>query len=69
MKIKKIEHYTTTAVMVEFDEFFGDYDRDRIDRIIDYMGTTTARRLAYNIWQFRTEQDARDSLFIMGLKT
>jgi hypothetical protein len=69
MKIKKIEHYKTTAVMVEFDEFFGEFDHARIDEIIDYMNSTDAGRVAYNIWKFKTEDSARNSLFILGLKT
>ena len=68
MKIKKIEHYKTNAVTVEFEEFFDTYDRKRIDEIIDYMDSTDTTRLAYNIWKFKTEEAARDSLFIMGLK-
>lgn len=71
MKIKKHKHYKTNEVIVEFDEFFdmGVTDRNRIEEIISYMDTTGARRLAYNIWQFKTESEAKNSLFILGLKT
>jgi hypothetical protein len=68
MKITRIKHSATKQVLVEFEEFFEEYDRQRIDEVINYMNSTDANRMAYNIWKFKTEEAARNSLFVMGLK-
>jgi hypothetical protein len=68
MKITRIKHSPTKQVLVEFEEFFDDYDHQRIEEVINYMDSTEANRMAYNIWKFKTEEAARNSLFVMGLK-
>jgi hypothetical protein len=68
MKIIRIKHSPTKQVLVEFEEFLGEYDNQRIEEVINYMDSTEANRMAYNIWKFKTEEAAINSLFVMGLK-
>lgn len=70
MKIKKPIHYKTDSVHVEFDEFYLDshFTHERQEEIIEFMDAVPgSTRLAYNIWKFKTEEDARHALFMLGL--
>jgi len=71
MKIKKPVHYKTNSVHVEFDEFFQDSHctHERQKEIIEFMDAVSgSTRIAYNIWKFKTEEEARQALFLLGLK-
>lgn len=71
MKIKKLPN--TKRVVVEFDEFIADCDpvgkwAMRRDAAIEKMNELAQRRTAYNMWEFTTEEEARQALFMLGLK-
>lgn len=71
MKIKKLPN--TKKVIVEFDEFHIDADLmpesiAHIDCTIEKMNELSPRRTAYNMWEFKSEEDALQAIFLLGLK-
>jgi len=69
MKLNK----TKSKAVVEFDEFMADCDpmgpwAMRREAIINKMNELAPRRTAYNMWEFKNEEDAMQALFILGLK-
>lgn len=71
MKIKKLPN--TRRVIVEFDEWLlsGELqERHQLVRAttIERMNELAPRRTSYNMWEFKTEEDAKQALFILGLK-
>lgn len=73
MKIKKLPN--SKRVVVEFDEWLrGEHELQekherKIDITIEKLNTLAPRRTAYNMWEFKTEEDAQQSLFILGLQS
>ena len=70
MKIKKLPN--TKRVIVEFDEWLQSELQEKHERLvastINKMTELALRRTAYNMWEFKTEEDAQQSLFVLGLK-
>lgn len=75
----KIRQTKSNAVIVEFDEFlnmteqmvcisFGVDTQKNVDDIIDRMNDLSSRRIAYNMWEFASREDADHALFMLGLK-
>ena len=68
MKIKKYNNRKTVRVLLEFDEFYsGDHEHDA--GIIDMMSKDFgARRMAYNMWEFESQERAEEFAFMYRLK-
>ena len=71
MKINKLPN--SRRVVVEFNEWLEVselQERHQIARsaTIEKMNELAHRRTAYGMWEFKTEEDARQALFILGLK-
>lgn len=65
MKIKKLPN--TKKVIVEFDEFLTSDDFPMLNQAIESL-STVARRTAYNMWEFKTLEEAHQHLFMLELK-
>ena len=69
MKIKKLPN--TKRVIVEFDGWLRGELHEKHERVaatIYKMNEFASRRTAYNMWEFKTEEDAQQALFMLGLK-
>jgi hypothetical protein len=70
MKIKKLPN--SKKVILEFDEWLQSELQERHQRLVDAtiekLNELAPRRTAYNMWEFKIEQDAQQALFILGLK-
>lgn len=71
MKINKKNN--SKRVTVEFDEWLvvAELQERHVlvrDATIKRMNELAPRRTAYNMWEFKTEEDARQALFMLGLK-
>jgi hypothetical protein len=66
MKIKKLPN--SQKVIVEFDEVFIE---DHTDLITDIAAafSSVARRTAYNMWEFKTQEAAEQHMFMLKLKS
>ena len=71
MKISKKNN--SKQVTVEFDEWLvvAELQERHVlvrDATIKGMNDLALRRTSYNMWEFPTEEDARQALFVLGLK-
>ena len=66
MKIKKLPN--TKKVIVEFEEFLTSDDFPMLNQQAIESLSTVARRTAYNMWEFKTLEEAHRHLFMLELK-
>ena len=72
MKIKKLPN--SKKVILEFDEWLqGEHGLlEKHERLIyttiEKLNELAPRRTAYNMWEFKIEEDAQQALFMLGLK-
>jgi hypothetical protein len=70
MKIKKLPN--SKRVVVEFDEWLRGELQEKHELLVaptmNKMNELAQRRTSYNMWEFTTEEEARQALFMLGLK-
>lgn len=70
MKIKKLPN--SKRVVVEFDEWLRGELQEKHERQVEStmnkMNELAQRRTSYNMWEFTTEEEAQQALFMLGLK-
>ncbi len=70
MKIKKLPN--SKRVVVEFEEWLRPEPQEKhevlVASIIMKMNELAQRRTSYSMWEFKTEEEARQALFMLGLK-
>ncbi len=63
----KIKTKSNGKCVLEFEEFYGIHLSETVDAVVSLAKEHSARRTAYNMWEFKDQKTAEEFIFIYRL--
>jgi len=63
----KIKTKPNGKCILEFEEFYGIHLSETVDAVVDLAKAHSARRTAYNMWEFKDQKTAEEFIFLYKL--
>jgi hypothetical protein len=64
----KLKTKPSGKCILEFEEFYGIHLTETVDAVVALAKEYGSRRTAYNMWEFKTQDDAEKFIFLYRLK-